>query len=90
MVCRHQHNAGIFRSIGQSIGRRSIDLPDLLMPGLSVEDQSHKLISNRERAYCDSAILDFKMSFGLIHNFNLERSSRAVSALFLLILSSEF
>src|SRR3954467_3245193 len=35
--CRQYWRPASFGSIGHSIGRRSIDLPDQLMPGLSVE-----------------------------------------------------
>jgi len=37
MCCRQYWRPASFGSIGHSIGRRSIDLPDQLMPGLSVE-----------------------------------------------------
>src|SRR4051812_7523920 len=46
----HANNAqAIFRSIGQSFGRRSIDLPDLLMPGLSVDHLPQKRLSTRAK-----------------------------------------
>src|SRR3954466_14360758 len=48
-----KHCTGNFRSIGQSIGRRSIDLPDQLMPGLSVENHfSRNGYRPEQEAFC--------------------------------------